>query len=77
MPQLLIQQYLEPDTLALILLIFKPCDVYNMQAQMRRNQLKLYTPTQALMHQLNNQQDWFCVHQNNHTGRFTYFFFSK
>lgn len=56
--------------------MFKPRDIYNMQARIRRDQLGPYSPTQALMRQL-DQRDWFFAYQNDRTGRLTHLFFFK
>ena len=45
--------------------IYKPSDIYNVKSQTRIKTLGSMTPTQALMRQLHDREDWFVRFANN------------
>jgi hypothetical protein len=51
-------------------------DIYNMRAQLRRDELDFMTSIQVLMHQLVDD-DWFFAFQKNRRNQISHFFFSK
>ncbi len=57
-------------------LMIRSRDIYNIRAQLRRDDLRFMTSIQALMHQLSDE-DWFFVFQKNRRNQITHLFFSK
>jgi hypothetical protein len=57
-------------------LIFKSRDIYNMKAQLRRDDLESLTFIQTLMREL-NQDDWKSSFQKNDRNQINHLFFSK
>jgi hypothetical protein len=57
-------------------LMIRSRDIYNMKAQLRRDELDFMTSIQALMHQLTDD-DWFFAFQKNRRNQINHFFFSK
>ena len=47
--------------------IYKPSDIYNIKSKTRIKTLGSMTPTQALMQQLHNREDWFVRFAKNPT----------
>ncbi len=56
--------------------LVKTRDVYNIKAQMRRDELEFMTSMQALMHQL-DENDWTYAFQKNRLNQVTHLFLSK
>ncbi len=61
---------------AFINFLIKTRDVYNIKAQMRRDELESMTSIQALMHQL-DENDWTYAFQKDRLNQVTHLFFAK
>ncbi len=57
-------------------LMIRSRDIYNMKAQLRRDELDFMTSIQVLMHQLTDD-DWFYAFQKDRRNQINHFFFSK
>jgi hypothetical protein len=57
-------------------LMIKSRDIYNIKAQLRKDDLDFMTSIQAFMHQLFDE-DWFFVFQKNRRNQIIHLFFSK
>ncbi len=54
----------------------KTRDIYNINTQMRRDELESMTSMQTMLHQL-DENDWRCAFQKNRLNQMTHLFFSK
>lgn len=57
--------------------LFKPQDIYNRRAIQKSNQLGPYSPIQAFMIKLSQQDSWFMEYFIDHHNRITKLFFVK
>ena len=66
----------DPEDPVIVNPMFKPRDIYNVKAQLRREALGPLTPVQALIREL-DQGDWVYNVQKNHLNQISHLFFIK